>query len=194
MANQMNLLKLREVEAHDIVNLYSTMEGALSKGTVLEYVSADPDNHNGYGVTFANTPSYAFNKDYVVNWKVQAAPSGSRKIAGVLLYDVVTNITDPWVLDARFAPLEKLAEKQIVISGRAVPFARRGRFEVSGIDSSSGAPAPGNGIYLSASGAGLMATGPANTTLDVRPRVGTCLAQSGIWGGVYIDFDVNLSK
>lgn len=190
----MNLLKIRNVEPHDVINLYSTMEGDLNKGTVLEYVTADPDNHNGFGVTFSNVPGYAFSKDYVVNWKVQAAAAGSKKIAGILLHDVVTNITDPWTIDARFVDPVKLIEKQVVPSGRAVPFAKRGYFEVTGIDTTSGVPLPGSGAYLSKSGLGIIAAGHSNTALEDRPRLGTFMTQSGAYGGIIVDFDVNLSK
>lgn len=192
MANQMNLLKFRNYDEHDVINLYSTVEGTLSKGTLLEYVTADPDNHNGFGDTFSNVPGYAFSKDYVVNWKVQAAAAGSQKIAGLLLHDVVTTINDPWSIDARFVDPAKLAEKQAVVSGRAVPFVTQGYFEISGIDTLSGAPGPGSGAYLSASGNGLIAVGNANTTVDIRPRVGTFMTSSGAYGGVV--FKLQLSK
>lgn len=180
----MDLKKFRSFDAHDIIELYSTMEGALSKGTIVEYVSADPGNQNGYGVGFANVPGYAFSSDYVVNWKVQAAVSGSKKIAGMLLKDVATTIYDPWAVDARFVPEEKLAEKQIVPSGRAVPFVTRGLFEVTGYDTSSGYAAAGSGAYVSNSGAGIIAVG--NPVTDLRIKIGTFMAQSGLNGSVLV--------
>lgn len=189
MANQMNLLKFRNYEEHDVINLYSTMEGALTKGTVLEYVSADPDNQNGFGETFSNVPGYAFSKDYVVNWKVQTASAYSKKIAGLLLHDVVTTITDPWSIDARFVDPAKLAEKQMVVSGRAVPFVTRGWFEVSGIDTTSGAPAPGSGAYLSNSTPGTIACGNTSNTGEVRVRIGTFMTSTGVNGGVVVKFN-----
>ena len=189
MANQMNLLKYRNYEEHDVINLYATIEGDLTKGTILEYVSADPDNQNGFGVSFANTPGYAFSKDYVVNWKVQTATAYSKKIAGILLNDVVTTITDPWSVDARFVDPAKLAEKQVVVSGRAVPFATRGWFEVSGIDTTSGAPAPGSGAYLSNSTPGTIACGNTSNTGEVRVRIGTFMTSTGLFGGVLVKFN-----
>lgn len=189
MANQMNLLKFRNYEEHDVINLYSTMEGALTKGTVLEYVSADLDNQNGFGESFANVPSYAFSKDYVVNWKVQTAGAYSKKVAGILLHDVVTTINDPWTMDARFVDPAKLAEKQIVVSGKAVPFVTRGWFEVSGIDTTSGAPAPGSGAYLSNSTPGTIACGNPASTGEMRVRVGTFMTSSGVNGGVVVKFN-----
>lgn len=194
MANQMNLLKLRQWDEHDVVNLYSTADGNINKGTIVEYITANPDDHNGFGDSFANVPTYAFSKDYVVKWKVNPAGAYSKKIAGMLLYDVVTTFTDPWSLDARFADPAKLAEKQMVISGRAVPYVTRGFFEVSGIDISSGSagPGPGTGAVLSHSGAGLIATSnPAGDIGDLRPRIGTFMSISGANGGVILKLAIN---
>lgn len=193
MANQMNLLKLRSWEAHDEINLYSTAEGSLTKGTIVEYSAANPDNHNGFGDTLSNVPGYAFSKDYIVNWKVTAASAYSKKIAGMLLYDVITTMTDPWSVDARFVDPAKLAEKQMVVSGRAVPFVTRGFFEISGFDMSSGSagPGPGTGLCLSHSGAGLLATyNPAGDVGDLRPRLGTFMSSTGANGGAYVRFAI----
>ncbi len=193
MANQMNLLKIRQWDEHDVVNLYSTADSPINKGTIVEYITANPDDHNGFGETFGNVPSYAFSKDYVVKWKVNPAAAYSKKIAGMLQYDVITNFTDPWTLDARFADPAKLAEKQMVISGRAVPFVTRGLFEVSGIDISSGShgPGPGTGACLSHSGQGLIATcNPAGDIGDLRPRIGTFMTISGSNGGVLLKLNI----
>jgi hypothetical protein len=193
MATQTNLTKIRVYEEHEVINLYSTIEGDLPKGAILEYVTADPDNHNGFGVSFGNVPSYAISKDYVVNWKVQAAPAYSKKIAGILLDTVVTNLTDPWTLDARFADPAKLAEKQLVPSGRAIRFVSRGYFEVSGIDMSSGSagPGPGSGVYLSHSGNGTIAVGnPAGDIGDLRPRIGTWMTSTGANGSATFKLSV----
>lgn len=191
MATQTTLLKYRNYDEHNVINLYSAMEGALPKGTIVEYVSADFDNQNGYGVTLSNTPGYAFSQDYVVNWKIQAAQSNSKKVAGITLHEVATTINDPWSVDARFVDPAKLAEKQIVVSGRALPFATRGWFEVSGFDATSGAPAPGSGAYISNSGGGLLAVGNPNLTGETRTRVGTFMTSSGIYGGVIFAFNPN---
>lgn len=173
----MNLGKFRQFDNHDLVELYSTNEGALSKGTIVEYVVANPDAQNGFDLGFANVPGYAFSNDYVVQWKVRAAVSGSAKVAGMLLKDVATTIFDPWAVDARFVSEEKLAEKQVVPTGRAVPFVTRGFFEVTGYDSSLGYPAAGSGAYVSTSGAGIIAVG--NPATETRQKIGTWMTQSG---------------
>ena len=193
MAIQTNLTKIRTYEEHEVINLYSTMEGDLPKGTIVEYVSADPDNQNGFGVSWGNVPSYAISKDYGVNWKIQAAPAYSKKIAGILLDTVVTNLTDPYTLDARFADPAKLAEKQLVVSGRAVRFVARGHFSVSGIDVSSGSagPGPGSGVVLSHSGNGIMAvSNPAGDIGDLRPRIGTWMTATGVNGSAWLKLQV----
>lgn len=180
----MDLKKFRQFNAHDVIELYSTMEGVLNKGTIVEYVSANPDSQNGYGLGFANVPGYAWSADYVVNWKVQAAPSGSVKLAGMVLKDVVTFLYDPWQVDARFAPEEKLAEKQVIPSGRAVPLVTRGFFEITGYDTSAGYPAAGSGAYVSNSGAGIIAVG--NPKTDTRTKIGVFMTQSGNNGAALI--------
>src|ERR1039458_2522098 len=172
MSNQMNLKAYRSWEPHDEINLYSTLEGYLTKGSLVQPVpgTAVNDNQNGFGLPFANVPGYAVSAAYVVNWKVTAATSGSQTAFGILLYDVVTNLTDPWLQAAIFVDPAKLAEKQVVASGRAVPFATKGIFEVTGIDTTAGYPDNGTGAYVSNSGLGLIATGPSKTTLDGTDR------------------------
>ena len=159
----------------------------MNKGTLVEYVTADLDNQNGFGDSFSNTPAYGFSSDYVVNWKVQAATSGSKKVAGILLKDVVTTINDPWTVDARFVDPAKLAEKQVVPSGRAVPFVTKGIFEVVGLDTSAGAAGPGSGLFVSNSGNGILAVGNAGTTAG---RIGTVLTSAGAASGVIVRINV----
>jgi hypothetical protein len=193
MAQVMDLKKFRQFNAHDVIELYSTNEAALTKGTIVEYVSASPDTQNGFGPGFANVPNYAWSADYEVKWKVQAAPSGSRKVAGMLLKEVVQYIFDPWQVDARFAPEEKLAEKQVIPSGRAVPIVTKGFFEVTGYDTSAGYPGAGSGAYVSNSGGGIIAVGNRSTTTDGRPRVGTFMTSSGLNGAALLELNIVLN-
>lgn len=183
----MDLKPFRSYDEHDVINLYSTMEGYLQKGSVVQYVPgvASPDNQNSFGVALSNVPSYAYSNDYVVNWKVTAATSGSKTIAGILLKEVVTNINDPWTVDARFVDPAKLAEQQRIPSGRAVPFATYGTFEVTGLDTSAGYADAGSGLVISNSGGGILAVASASTSAG---RLGTVLSQSGSNGGVIIKF------
>lgn len=183
----MDLNPFRQYSENNVINLYSTMEGNLQKGTVVQYVSgnANPDNQNSFGVSLSNVPGYAYSNDYVVNWKIKAATSGSSYIAGILLKEVVTNINDPWTVDARFVDPAKLAEQQRIPSGRAVPFCTYGIFEVTGLDTSVGYADAGSGLVISNSGAGILAVANAATTAG---RLGTVLSQSGSNGGVIIKF------
>jgi len=197
MANVMDLKKFRQFNAHDVVELYSTNEAALTKGSIVEFVSAAPDTQNGFGPGFAGVPNYAWSADYEVKWKVKAAVSGSTKVAGMLLKEVVQYIFDPWQVDARFVAEEKLAEKQVIPSGRAVPYVTRGFFEITGYDTSAGYPGPGSGAYVSNSGAGLIAVGNQSTTIDTatyggfaRPRIGTFMTSSGSNGASLIKLDI----
>lgn len=179
----MDLKSFRAYDEHEVVNLYSTMEGVLTKGTAVEYVVAASDTQNSYGDQLSNVPQYAYSADYVVNWKVQGAQSGSVKVAGILLKDVAVQILDPWTIDARFVDPAKLAEKQVVPSGRAVPFLKRGTLTFTGLDTSAGAPAPGSGLYISNSGGGVLAVGSPITPVGVQ-RIGTCMTTSGAYGSV----------
>ena len=186
----MDLKSFRSYSEHDVVNLYSTMEGNITKGTAVEYVVALADTQNSYGDQLSNVPQYAYSADYVVNWKVQGAASGSNKVAGILLKDVATQILDPWTVDARFVDPAKLAEKQVVPSGRAVPFLKRGILTFTGLDTSAGTPAPGTGLYVSNSGNGIIATGPSVTPVGVQ-RIGTVMTSSGAYGSVVAFIDCN---
>lgn len=175
----MNLKPFRDISAHEEINLFSTVEGDLTKGTVVEYVSAALDNQNGYGNSFNGVPDYAWSKDYVVNWKIQAAPSGSTKVAGVITKDVVSTINDPWAMDARFVSEEKLAEKQVIPSGRAVPFITRGLLRVVGYQGLAG---PGSGIVVSNSGAGIMAVSAPTAS----NQIGQFITSSGADGSAIV--------
>ena len=186
----MDLKSFRAYDEHDVVNLYSTMEGSLSKGSAVEYVVASSDTQNSYGDQLSNVPQYAYSADYIVNWKVQGAQSGSVKVAGVLLKDVATTILDPWTVDARFVDPAKLAEKQVVPSGRAVPFLKCGILTFTGLDMSAGVPNVGSGLYVSNSGAGIIAVGSPVTPAGIQ-RLGTVMTSSGAYGSVvaYIHID-----
>lgn len=196
----MDLKKFRQFDARDVIELYSTNEAALTKGSLVEYVPGSTwDTHNGFGPGFNFVPGYAWSADYEVKWKVRAAQSGSRAVAGLLLKEVVQYIFDPWQIDARFAPEEKLAEKQVIPSGRAVPFVTRGLFEITGYDTSAGYPGAGSGAYVSNSGAGIVAVGHRDATIDAnqyggtgsaRARVGTFLTSSGANGSALFRLDV----
>jgi len=175
----MNLKPFRDTSAHEVINLFATVEGDLTKGTVVEYVSAALDNQNGYGDSFNGAPSYAWSHDYVVNWKVQAATSGSTKVAGVITKDVVSTVSDPWTVDARFVSEEKLAEKQIIPSGRAVPFITRGVLRVVGF---SGVPGPGSGIVVANVGQGIMQVSAPNAS----NQIGKFITSSGADGSAIV--------
>jgi hypothetical protein len=179
----MNLKPFRDYSEHEVVNLFAAQEGELAKGTFVSMVAFDPDNHNSLGDPMPYLPFNAHTFDYVVNARVSAAATMSG-VLGITLFDVKTNLpfkNEP----ANLADPVRLAEQQVVPSGRAVPVLKRGIVEIGGF---SGTPFPGaKGIIATGSGsvAGQLVVAPASTVNNV----GTFLSSAGVDG--YAIFQVN---
>lgn len=180
----MNLKPFRDYDEHEVINLFAAQEGDLSKGTFVSLVSFDPDNHSSYGPALPGTTPHSHAFDYVVNARVKAADSPNT-VLGLTLYDVKTTL--PYLnTPANLADPVRLAEQQVVPSGRAVPILKRGLVEIAGF---SGSPSAGAKGVIPASGGvpGQLVVAPANTTTGV---VGTFLSSSGADG--YALFQVQL--
>ena len=124
----------------------------------------------------ADLPTHTHASDYIVNARVRAAQNTSG-VLGLTLYDVKTNL--PYMnTPANLADPVRLAEQQVVPSGRAVPILKRGMVEIGGF---SGVPAPGLKGYIATGGsaeAGQLVVGTSTTS----PNVGTFLSSSGVDG------------
>lgn len=170
-----NLKPFRDYDEHDVVNLYAHQLGAVNRGTFVKLVTgADPDDHSAWGNNnLQNSPSNVVNLRHIVNWKVATAGSGDV-VFGMTLYDVA-EVTE-WGDKLQFQPAYKAAELNTVVSGRAVPIARRGMFEINGF---SGTPDAGSGAAIHDVTAGQL---KITTNPQATDNVGIFLSQSGADG------------
>jgi hypothetical protein len=170
----MKLKPFRDYSEHEVVNLFALDEGSGDKGSFVEMVSFDPDNHSNYGAVMPGVPHGTWTADYIVNARVKLAASGSTNCLGMMLYDVRLNL--PYLnMPANLADPVRLAEQQVVPSGRAVPILTRGIVEIAGFE---GVPGPGTGAYISDTTAG----GIRADTAGSAGQVGTFLSSSGVDG------------
>jgi hypothetical protein len=154
----MTIRPFRDYNEHEVLNLFA-LQGEGNKGMFVTAagngfdLSADPAFSDD---SFINgTVSSRFN----VAAKVQPAPSGSlpRQVIGMMLKDVRSVDENGYPL--KFEP-SKAAERDLVISGQAVPLVKRGVFLYSGI---AGDTYAGCGLSISDSGDGsLKVVGPGN--------------------------------
>lgn len=177
----MNLKPFRDHSEHEVINLYAAQEGDLSKGTFVQLVSFDPDNHSSYGAVMPHLTEHAHAFQYQVNARVKAATANTG-VLGITLFDVKSQLDYPFNTPAYLGDPQRLAEQQVVPSGQAVPICKRGMFEVQGF---SGSPYPGAAaVIVTASGAsgGTVGVAAAGTT----PNVGMWLSSSGKDGGAIL--------
>lgn len=176
----MNLKPFRDIDEHEVVTLFSTVEGDVSKGTFLQLVSFNPDNHNGYGPAIASpaVPVGATSNTYQVFAKVQKAQSSSGVI-GLALTDVVSSNANVWTIADQRRYFDKIP------SGQAVPILKRGLVQIGGF---SGSPYPGaKGVILNSGIIGVFA--PVASGAAQTQNVGTFLSTSGADG--YAVFQVH---
>jgi len=174
----MNLKPFRDIDEHEVLNYFSTVEGDVTKGTFVQIVSFDPDNHNGYGLSLPDVADGAFSSTYEVYAKVRKANGvtggAATGVIGMTLVDVVSK--NSYVVTA--ADSKRYYDK--IPSGQAVPLLKRGLVELMGF---SGVPNVGLRGYVTFDGQ--LAVGNALTT----PHVGTFLSTSGADGAAL--FQVN---
>jgi hypothetical protein len=145
----MTIRPFRDYSEHEVVNLFA-LEGESNKGTFVTAAASgfDLSSEAAFGDdSFINgTVSARFN---VAN-KVVAAPSGTvpAMVLGMTLKDVKSVDENGYPL--KFEP-RKAAERDVVISGEAVPVVKRGVFLYSGV---VGTPAFGSGLAVSDAGDG----------------------------------------
>jgi hypothetical protein len=170
------LLKpFRDYSEHEVINLFALNRASGDRGQLVKMVNFDPDNHSNFGASLPGVPSYAFSADYFVNARVDLAASGNTSgILGLLLYDVRQNL--PYLnTPANLADPIRLAEQQVVPTGRAVPILTRGIVEIGGFE---GTPAPGMGAYVGNTTAGAIRAGAPGSA----GQIGTFLSSSGVDG------------
>lgn len=180
MANR--LLPLTDYDQHDVVAFYSADVATLDRGVPVVISEADL-NLDPIDVSVRDTAHGGWNQyDRVtslypsVPWKVSVASAGeiARKVLGITLWEY--SETDENGEKLLFYPQKQRANKQLV-SGEAVPIAKRGRFELNSLGI-EGTPVPGEAAVIGTSGkfSGVafsdLASGGFNDSQVV-----------GIWGG-----------
>jgi hypothetical protein len=168
----MNLKPFRDINEHEVITLFSTVEGDVSKGTFLQLVSFNPDNHNGFTtqIPSPSVPVGAFSANYEVFAKVQMAQNSSG-VLGLSLVDVVSKNPNVWTVADQRRYFDKIP------SGQAVPILKRGLVELAGY---SGVAYPGAKGYVIATGQ-IAVAAPALSGSQLL-NVGTFLSTSGADG------------
>lgn len=171
----MNLKPFRDINEHEVLNMFSTVEGTVSKGSFLQIVSFDPDNHNGYGASLDNVPDGAWAASYEVFAKAKLAQANTG-VLGIALTDVIAKGSNPNIITIG----DERRYHDQTPSGQAVPILKRGIVELAGF---VGVPFPGAKGVVVADGV-IQVTGQS-----VTPNVGTFLSASGADG--YAVFQVD---
>lgn len=135
MANSITrLLPMRDYDEHEVINLYSYDSNSGEAGTLVKVAAGnltlDPVSYVGRNTANGGWASYTHTRSQYpeVPLKVTAATAtDSGNILGMMLRDV--RETDENGEKLLFYP-EKKEELQCVLSGEAVPIARRGQFAV----------------------------------------------------------------
>lgn len=174
----MTLKPFRDYSEHEVINYFALDAGSGNKGDFVQATINDPDNHSNYGARIAGTPQGAWTADYVVNARVSLAVTTTGNSAtgclGMMLYDTRTYL--PYLnMPANLADPVRLAEQQVVPSGRAVPILTRGLVEVGGF---TGTPYPQAAAVMTTIAGTIGVASPGTTT----NRVGTWLSSSGVDG------------
>lgn len=165
----------RDYDEHEVVNLFA-LQGEGNKGTFVTAV----------GSGFDLSAQSAFGNDSFINGtlssrfdvasRVQAAPANTppARVLGMTLKDVRSVDENGYPL--KFEP-RKAAERDLIISGQAVPVVKRGLFLYSGV---AGTPAFGSGLAVAANG-------ELQTTADSTLIVAKALGPKDANGFVLID-------
>lgn len=163
----MTIRPFRDYSEHEVINLFA-LNGEGNKGTFVTAVG------NGFDL---NTP-VAFEDDSFIDGSVSArfniaskvapAPSGTMPamVLGMTLKDVKFRDENGYPL--KFEP-RKAAERDLVISGEAVPVVKRGIFLYSGI---VGNPGFGSGLAIANAGDGSLKTVAAGDASSVARALG----------------------
>jgi len=159
-----NLKPYRNVNEHDIIDLFAHVDGSANKGSLVSITTANGNTNVWNGVasgatptphldvygSLVNTPSRAYSVRHEVTWKVKNAVSGETPL-GILYNDVreVNAFGEKLI----YRPRNERFEKEYVVSGEAVPVVTRGLFKVNGF---VGTPGPNSGAVptTGAGGAG----------------------------------------
>lgn len=137
----------RDYDEHEVINLFA-LQGEGNKGTFVTAVGSGFD---------LSAPS-AFSNDSFINGTLSSRFDISSRVAPAASGALATSVLGMTLKDVRSVdengyPLKfeprKAAERDVVISGQAVPVVKRGVFLYSGV---FGTPAFGSGLAVNANG------------------------------------------
>jgi len=167
----MTIRPFRDYSEHEVINLFA-LQGESNKGTFVTAAASgfDLSAQSAFGNDsfISGTISARFN----VASKVKAAPSGTAAalVLGMTLKDVKSVDENGYPL--KFEP-RKAAERDLVISGEAVPVVKRGVFLYSGVSEAGGATcAFGSGLAVSDTNDGSLKVVAPGSPLAVAQALG----------------------
>lgn len=145
-----------DVSEHDIVNLFAVSGvSSLPLGTLVTVVGSGFVNGASHGIAFNINPTTNNGNVYTPRWEVKAkvAVCDSGNASGVPLGFTLYQVQEYNFQGVSFLydPVRKV-EAQAVVSGEAVPVARKGLFLVGGFPSGTSAPVPGSLATMGATG------------------------------------------
>jgi hypothetical protein len=164
----MQLKPFRDYSEHDVVNLFAVQGySSLPLGTLVTITGSGWVNNANWGIAYNINPTTNAGNVYTPRWEVKSKvipldsgsnPSGAP--LGFTLYDVLEyNFQGVSFL---YDPTRK-EEAQAVVSGEAVPIARKGLFLVGGFPTGAGYTTPAPGLVTVPSTTGSWAVAPAGT-------------------------------
>jgi hypothetical protein len=163
----MTIRPFRDYSEHEVINLFA-LQGESNKGT---FVTAAANGFDLSAQSSFSDDSFIDNTisaRFSIANKVVAAPSGTlaSMVLGMTLKDVKSVDENGYPL--KFEP-RKAAERDVVISGEAVPVVKRGVFLYSGV---VGTPAFGSGLAVADAGDGSLKVVAAGGTNVVAKALG----------------------
>jgi hypothetical protein len=166
----MTIRPFRDYSEHEVINLFA-LEGEGNKGM---FVTAQ-----GNGFDLSSGPAFGddsfidgtISARFSVASKVVPATAGLEpaKVLGMTLKDVRSVDENGYPL--KFEP-RKAAERDLIISGEAVPVVKRGVFLYSGIDEAAGTCAFGSGLAVSDAGDGSLKVVAPGDPMSVAKALG----------------------
>ena len=167
----MTIRPFRDYSEHEVINLFA-LQGESNKGT---FVTAEASGFDLSAASSFSDDSFIDNTisaRFSVPNKLVAAPSGTlaSMVLGMTLKDVKSLDENGYPL--KFEP-RKAAERDVVISGEAVPVVKRGVFLYSGVaEPGSSKCAFGSGLAISDAGDGSLKVVAAGSASAVAKALG----------------------
>lgn len=164
--NAPNLKPFRDVDGHDIVNLYAhKTAGDVNKGSLVKlsaYTSVGSGNTNvwqsvGRPYNYRSNgadgtiPSYVYVDEWLPSWFVENTTSGDLNPLGLTLVDIRDEKSSWPGEKVKYDRMYQISN-DVIPTGQAVPVATRGLFKTNGwvgVD-----PVPGSGAAVSNTEAG----------------------------------------